>query len=106
MFELPPTNLVTADGEYVIVKARHPGRPVSIEIAGTLDGASVAPGYVTKGVTPEFVVDVGDDGLPRPKTAIGRWISSIPASGKVGISVSGSTSNTSILVSVVDLLPR
>jgi hypothetical protein len=105
MFELPTNNTVTTDGEYIIVKARHPGRPVSIEIAGVLDGATVVPGYLARDLA-TFILDVGDDGLTRPKTAVGRWISSIPASGKVGISISGCTANTAVLVSVIDLLPR
>lgn len=106
MNPFPEDNIVIANGDYYLPKARFPGRPVSIEVCGTFDGATVVPGYVSRDDTPAFVVDVGDDALTRPKTAAGRWISTLPASGQAGIQVSGGGVGLAIRVDIQDLLPR
>lgn len=103
MLQIPLTNIVTTNEDYHLYKARHPGRSVSIEISGTFDGAIVTPGYVTSDVVPEFVIDVGDDDLPRPKTAAGRWVSQLPASGLVGFRLEDAGGATSLLVKIIDL---
>lgn len=106
LVELPVNNIITASGDYAPEKGYHPGRPISIEATGEFGGATVVTGFVSSDDTPAFVIDVGDDGLSRPKTAPGRWISSRPASGKPAIRVTGATGTTEILIKIVDLLPR
>lgn len=103
---IPETNIIIADGDYHPAKAYHPGRPISVEVTGTFDGATAVIGFVSSDETPEFVIDVGDDGISRPKTEPGRWVSVRPASGLPAIRVSNSGASTAILVKITDLLPR
>lgn len=106
MTTIPTNNTLTSNGDFVQPRARSVGRSVSIEVSGTFGGATVTPGYVSSDTIPVFIIDTGDDGLPRPKSAPGRWITSAPAAGKVGVSVSGSSGTTAIIIKIIDLLPR
>lgn len=106
MDPFPEDNILVADGDFYLPKARHPGRPVSIEVAGVFDGATVIPGYVSTDVVPIYIVDVGDDAIARPKSAPGRWVSSLPTSGQCAVRISGAGGSTAIKIDVQDLLPR
>lgn len=106
MTNLPENNILIADGDYAPVKGYAPGRPISVEVTGVFGGATVTLGFTTSDETPVFVADVGDDGLTRPKTEAGRWVSVRPASGKPSLRVAGATGTTEILVKIIDLLPR
>lgn len=106
MTPIPLTNIITADGDYFPSKGWHPGRPISIEVTGVFGGATATIGFTSSDETPVFIIDVGDDGIARPKTEAGRWVSVRPASGKPAIRISNATGTTAILVKIVDLLPR
>lgn len=106
MIPIPETNILTTAGDYYPAKGWHPGRPISIEVTGTFGGATAVIGFKSSDAIPEFVIDVGDDGISRPKTEPGRWVSVRPASGQPAIRISNATGSTAILVKIVDLLPR
>jgi len=106
MIYFPEDNILTADGDFTPFKGYGAGRPIAVELSGVFGGATATLGFTSSDATPVFIVDVGDDGLARPKTEAGRWISVRPASGKPAIRVSGATGTTALLVKIVDLLPR
>lgn len=101
--ELPTNGVVTEDGDYAPAKGYGAGWPISIEVTGTFDGATVSAGFVSSDDTPLFIADIDAAGAALIKTAAGRWISSRPASGKPAIKVASAGVNTEILVKIIDL---
>ena len=109
MSPINASQIIIQNGDYHSGSPRHAsraGRPISVELSGIFDGASVIPGYYSRDEIPAFVTDVGDDGQPRPKTEAGRWVTALPSSGRIAVRVENAGPNTAIRIDIQDLLPR
>lgn len=88
---------VTADGTFSF-PAGTPGRDQVVEVSGSFGGGTVVLGYVTgSGAFNAYEDTAGDD---ISTTAEQSWVVTLPPSGRIAITVTGSTTPSLTVTSI------